>query len=417
MRGGGGGRFGTYLSGDLIMEGVHRAGHRFIMDERTLGDGNCFPRAAKQQCDRPAVKVNSIQCHRDLRKKVTDYMLQSDDRVVVDMKRRWAELEVRWSWESYWKNMAREGVWVEEVFVWATAWYLNRDIWIIWDTATPQNPLSYFSGDREGMGADCPGVPLIIGHHTDTHYQSLKPEGDLVSISLDTTRFAAEITKTVEKIMEAYKRASRGKRKEAPTRSDGADVERTIFNYSLEKPGVEAKRMDDGSVEYTCLLCATPTQQRQIASHMKKNHSGVFQKNELEQFQGRLRKFAHVLAERRHEAKRKAEDSEGRKEYNRKKRAKCDAKQKDENPKKVKKRTKRKNDARVGNGTKKFEEEKKSGPIFPCACCHTLKFRHQSVMLDKKQAAKIDEKAEEIHQAVQVIRVFYFSLIFTNFQL
>ena len=103
------------------MEGVLRAGHRFKMDKRTQGDGNCFPRAAKQQCDRPAVEVSSIQSHTDLRRKVTNYMLQSEDKVVVDMRRRWTELEVRWSWKSYWKRMARDTEWVEEPFIWATA--------------------------------------------------------------------------------------------------------------------------------------------------------------------------------------------------------------------------------------------------------------------------------------------------------
>ena len=63
MRGGGGERCSAYQSGDLIMEGVRRAGHRFKMDKRTPGDGNCFPRAAKQQCDRQAVEINSILRH------------------------------------------------------------------------------------------------------------------------------------------------------------------------------------------------------------------------------------------------------------------------------------------------------------------------------------------------------------------
>ena len=420
MRGGGGGTYSTYQSGDLIMEGVRRAGHRFKMDRRTQGDGNCFPRAAKQQCDRPAVGINSIQCHEDLRRKVTDYMLQSEDRLVVDMRRRWPELEVRWSWETYWKKMARDGVWVEEVFVWATAWFLTRDIWIVWDTATPQTPLSFFSGDKGGNGTACPGVPLIIGHHTDTHYQSLLPEGGPVSDSFDTSSFAVELTKTLKRVWEAQKRTSRSKRKEPPrSDNDGADMEKTILNYSLEKPGVEAKRMQDGSVEYSCLLCATPSQQKQIASHMRKNHSSMFQENELEEFQGRLRKFAKVLADKRrtekdpegrksamrtrvYHAKRMAEDSEERKEYNRKKKAKGEAKKKEENSGEVKARTKMENDARKGNGEKKFRAEQKYGHIFPCACCHTMKSRDQVVELNPQQMDKIEGKAREYHQTLQV---------------
>ena len=277
MRGGGGEKLGS--NAQKIMDGVRRARVPFKMDSWTSGDGNCFPRAVRQQCLRPAVEISSIKDHKDLRRNVTGYILESEDRVGVDTRRRWAELEVRWSWESYWTRMADDAVWVEEVFIWATAWFLDRDIWIVWDTATPECPITFFSGDKGGNGTACPGVPLIIGHHTDTHYQSLKPEVDLVSISLDKSKFTAEITKTMEKIKEAHKRASRGKRKDPPTRpcNGSADVERSIFNYHLEKPGVEAKRMEDGSVEYTCLLCGT--QQRQIASHMKKNHSDVFQEN------------------------------------------------------------------------------------------------------------------------------------------
>ena len=161
MRGGGGEKQGT--SAEKIMAGVHRAGHCFEMDSETPGDGNCFPRAVRQQCQRRAVGINSITDHKDLRKKVTQYMLKSEDRAVVNMRRRWEELEVRWSWQSYWRRMARDTEWVEEPFIWATAWFLERDIWIIWDTATPENLLTFFSGDREENGTACPGVPLIIG--------------------------------------------------------------------------------------------------------------------------------------------------------------------------------------------------------------------------------------------------------------
>ena len=429
MRGGGGDK--QLSSAEKIMAGVHSAGHCFEMDSETPGDGNCFPRAVRQQCQRRAVGINSITDHKDLRKKVTQYMLKSEDRAVVNMRRRWEELEVRWSWQSYWRRMARDTEWVEEPFIWATAWFLERDIWIIWDTATPENLLTFFSGDRGGNSIACPGVPLIIGHHTDTHYQSLLPEGDALSNSLDTTRFAAKVNESLEKVRESHQRQSRPKRKEPP-RSDheGADVERTILNYSLEKPGVEAKRMEDGSIEYTCLLCTS--QQRQIVSHMKKNHSGLFQENELEEFQGRLRQFAKKEADRRrtekdpegrksstrnrvakHQAKRMAEDSEGSKEYNRRKQAKCVAKKNEENPNAVKDGYKRWDKARTGNGTKKYKEEGKYGHIFPCACCHTWKSRDQVVELNQQQMDKIEEKAREYQQTLQVNSFIHLYIHFT----
>ena len=379
MRGGGGGTYSTYQSGDLIMEGVRRAGHRFKMDRRTQGDGNCFPRAAKQQCDRPAVEVNSIQCHEDLRRKVANYMLQSKDMLVADMRERWQELEVRWSWKSYWQNMARDGVWVEEPFIWATAWFLNRDIWIVWDTATPGSPLTFFSGDKEGNGTACPGVPLIIGHHTDTHYQSLLPEGDLVSTSLDVRSFAVEVNKTLEKVGEVLQRKSRLKRKEPPGSSDteDADVEIAILNYKGEKPGVEAKRLQDGSTEYRCLLCQSLS--KQIVSHMKKEHSDMFQSEELTGFQASIKKFVNAFKVKFSRRRKRERDPEG-----------------------VKKALKRENEARRGNGERKFKEDGKYGHIFPCVCCHTLKHRDQVVELNQQQEDKIDGKAREIHQTLQV---------------
>ena len=129
MRGGGGEKQGT--SAEKIMAGVRRAGHRFRMDSWTAGDGNCFPRAVRQQCQRLALGISFIKDHRDLRRRVTRYMLESEDRLVLDMRRRWEELEVRESWESYWQGMANNAVWVEEPFLHATAWCLERDIWIV----------------------------------------------------------------------------------------------------------------------------------------------------------------------------------------------------------------------------------------------------------------------------------------------
>ena len=394
MRGGGGQR----TSAQKIMDGVHRAGHLFKMDSITEGDGNCFPRAVKQQCQRLAVGILSIKDHKDLRKKVTQYMLKSKDKVVVDMRKRWTELEVRWSWESYWQWMAEDGVWVEEVFIWATAWFLNRDIWIVWDTASPQAPITFFSGDKEETGNACPGVPLIIGHHTDTHYQSLLPEGDPVGDSFDTRRYAVEVYKTLEKVRDSHQRKSRPKRKDAPEvgSEDVQDEDITILDYGPGKPGVEAKKMQDGTVQYHCLLCKE--QQKQIASHMEKKHAHMFQNRELEELQASIVRFARALKKKRMREK----DPEGAKKAKRESESRRYGKRKAENPDAVRKSIKRMNDAQRANGQRKFKEEQKYGHIFPCACCHTLKCRDQVVELNPQQVDKIEGKAQDHHQTLQV---------------
>ena len=75
---------------------------------------------------------------------------------------------------------------------------------------------------------------------------------------------------------------------------------------------------------------------------------------------------------------------------------------KEEKPKEVKERNKRENEARGRNGEKKFRAEQKYGHIFPCACCHTWKSRDQVVELNQQQADKIEMKAQEYHQTLQV---------------
>ena len=425
MRGGGGEKQGT--SAEKIMEGVRRAGHRFKMDSWTQGDGNCFPRAVRQQCKRSAVGISFIRDHRDLRRKVTSYMLESEDKEVMDMKRRWGELEVRESWENFWERMARDTEWVEEPFIHATAWFLNRDIWVVFDSATPEAPLTFFSGDRGGSGTTCPGVPLIIGHHTDTHYQSLLPEGDTMSHSFDTSRFAVEVTETLQKVWEALKRRSRSKRKEPPASHESENersTKTTILEYGPGKPGVEVKMMQEGGVEYKCLLCKK--RQKQIASHMKKMHADMFQNKEMEEFQMSLKKFAQKVkknklitkkkemdpegvkkakreSQSRRRGKRRLEDPDEGKESHKRHQAKWVAKQKKENLEEFKKTRKGYKKTERGNGPKKYTGETKLGPVFPCVCCHTFKFRHQSVLFNKERAVKIDQKAEEIHQAIQVI--------------
>ena len=51
--------------------------------------------------------------------------------------------------------------------------------------------------------------------------------------------------------------------------------------------------MQEGGVEYKCLLCKT--RQKQIASHMKKMHADMFQNKEMEEFQVSLKKFAQKV--------------------------------------------------------------------------------------------------------------------------
>ena len=101
-------------------------------------------------------------------------------------------------------------------------------------------------------------------------------------------------------------------------------------------------------------------------------------------------------------AKQNEENPDAVKENNRKWVTECRAKKNEENPAAVKRAKKEENDARRSNGQRKFKEEQKYGHIFPCACCHTKKSRDQVVELNQQQADKIEGKAREYHQTLQV---------------
>ena len=137
-----------YPSGKRIMAGVGRAELNLKMDDRTEGFGNCFPFAIWQQCSRPAVQISSVKDHRKLRTDVCNFMMQSKLKVVVDMRKQWeASLaNALGSWNHYWRRMSIDREWVEEAFIQGTAWFLQRDILVIWSTASLEEPYISFSG-------------------------------------------------------------------------------------------------------------------------------------------------------------------------------------------------------------------------------------------------------------------------------
>ena len=74
-----------------------------------------------------------------------------------------------------------------------------------------------------------------------------------------------------------------------------------------------------------------------------------------------------------------------------------------EKEQKAKQRQKEKEDP-WANACKKFTKENQLGPVFPCACCHTYKFREQVVELSPKQAAKIEKCAYEAFMKEQAAK-------------
>ena len=80
------------------------------------------------------------------------------------------------TWNQYWMTMAKDGEWVDAVFVQATAWYLYSDIHLIpTATATKENPFFTITGNYTFETASCPGPALLLGYNSNLHYQSVLP--------------------------------------------------------------------------------------------------------------------------------------------------------------------------------------------------------------------------------------------------
>ena len=163
----------------------------FKLDEITIGDGNCFTRAVLQQCQRNPVKNYlrnrqlNLRNYMELKKNVCQFMLKDSNvpmlrEFKVRFEARQGEARLRGehahTWNQYWMTMAKDGEWVDAVFVQATAWYLFSDIHLIpTATATKENPFFTINGNYTYETASCPGPALLLGYNSNLHYQSVLP--------------------------------------------------------------------------------------------------------------------------------------------------------------------------------------------------------------------------------------------------
>ena len=163
----------------------------FKLDDITVGDGNCFTRAVLQQCQRNPVKnylrsrMVNLRNYMELKKNVCQFMMKESNvpmlrEFKVRFEARQGEARLRGehahTWNQYWMTMAKDGEWVDAVFVQATAWYLYSDIHLIpTATATKENPFFTINGNYTFETASCPGPALLLGYNSNLHYQSVLP--------------------------------------------------------------------------------------------------------------------------------------------------------------------------------------------------------------------------------------------------
>ena len=172
------------------MVGVRRAGLplRLPLDDITEGDGNCYFRALRSQLQRPEVAapdhIKRLD-HRSLREKICNFMCKSKLPVVNDFQKNWLDFQDSelGDYNRYWTDMrdSRGDIWAEGPVIHATAWFLERDIYVVSERASEAEPFLAFSGNQDGTDASCAGAALWLGHLTGLHYQTLMPtERDLM---------------------------------------------------------------------------------------------------------------------------------------------------------------------------------------------------------------------------------------------
>ena len=158
-----------------LQETIIRCNLPLKLDNDTEGFGNCFPNAIVQQCLRPEIK-NWLQSkkpwtttsyHRALRTKVTNFALKQQLKAIVDLKSHYNSVIIhidKQSWLEYWQHMAREGIWVDHLFVQMTAWYFELDIKILTTSSKLPNPYIAISGNVNQVPNFVSGPPLLIGN-------------------------------------------------------------------------------------------------------------------------------------------------------------------------------------------------------------------------------------------------------------
>ena len=202
-----------------IEEIIRKTELPFKLDEITVGDGNCFTRAIFQQCQRNPVKnylrsrqVN-LRNYMEVKNNVCQFMMKESNipmlrefKVSFEARQREARLrgEHAHTWNQYWMTMAKDGEWVDAVFVQATAWYLYSDIHLIpTATATKENPFFTITGNYTFETASCPGPALLLGYNSNLHYQSVLPIDEQKRVEILDPQ-------TIESILSDVRRGEKG---------------------------------------------------------------------------------------------------------------------------------------------------------------------------------------------------------------
>ena len=225
MRGGAG---LTYA--EVLTEAILRSGQHLMLDQPTLGDGNCASYAFIQQCQRAPVKLFlqgrglTISDFMELKKNVAQFIqANTNTQKVQNLKVNFevSQLSIhleglrRRSWKQYWTDMQKDArlalgrhwseCWADDIWLQAAAWYLDMDVHIIWaGEETRGQTFSITDGTWSPVAEGDQRPRLYLGYIVGEHYQSLLP---LVEDPLPKCITKPAVDKTLKETLQEVLRA------------------------------------------------------------------------------------------------------------------------------------------------------------------------------------------------------------------
>ena len=209
---------------DEMMRTIPGLKHDFKLDQITLGNGACFFTAALQQLRRPEVNERLTPMHRQLCKAadprsfksmVRRFILRSKHPVVENLKADFENFNDGMSWEHYWstKHIMKADTWADEMFLRATAWFLQLDIVV--HQNIPTSPIKTITANIDDDQASSNGPKLHVAYLLNRHYQSILPKCREAENEESENSVPNEVTEEVP--MDVDQSSAQDKASEAPS--------------------------------------------------------------------------------------------------------------------------------------------------------------------------------------------------------
>ena len=177
---------------DRVLKILQKYELPFLLDEETKGDGNCFIWAVYQQCQRPEMKdslspeileMSNLQNQQQFRYAVMHFVMNCQEERLVNYRKDFNSFTETKQFSEYWSTdyMLKSGVWADEQFIQAAAYFLRKDIHIHTEYQN-QYECTVMYGNMHEIQVPLPGSPLHLAYLENLHYQSIIPINSLAPI-------------------------------------------------------------------------------------------------------------------------------------------------------------------------------------------------------------------------------------------